>query len=259
MKNSMKKLDMKMRLPILAAFFAFQVSCSVAEPDPNLPQAETAAPEAYAPLLEKYVRDDGVRYAAWYGNADDRKALEQVVDFYATTRPPEDRDTSLAWHLNAYNAWILQKILEKYPTEGPLHNEPTFFHLPGITLSGRKLSFDHLEQKLIRPVFEEPRIHFALNCASESCPPLHDRPFTAATLDADLEQLTRRFINHNPQGVAVKGRTVHLSKLLKWYAEDFGGEGNLVAYLNSYREAPLPANATVEFMEYSWKLNETTK
>lgn len=233
------------------------VSCSVAEPEASLPRATSSAPPEYGMLLKKYAGKDGVRYRAWHASASDREALGKVIEFYARTRPPEDRDMSLAWHLNAYNANILEKILNKYPTSGPLDKNPTFFHLPTVELSGRKLSFNHLEQKLIRPVFNEPRIHFALNCASESCPPLHDQPFSATTLDVDLEKLTRRFINENPQAIVLEDKTIRISNLFKWYADDFGGEDKLIAYINQYRDSPLPSNAKFSYLDYSWKLNES--
>jgi len=98
-------------------------------------------------------------------------------------------------------------------------------------------------------------MHFALNCASESCPPLATKPFTAQTLDTDLDRLTRAFINDNPQGVVVKNKRPQISKLFDWYAEDFEGNSNLIAYINRYRNSPIPDPPKVDFFDYSWKLN----
>jgi len=221
----------------------------------DLPRAKESAPPAYEELLDRYAMPEGVRYAAWHGNAGDMEKLRSVVDFYSSTLPPADRDASLAWHLNAYNAWILHNILAKYPTEGPLDGETLFFHGNRIVISGQKTSLNYLEQKVIRPTFQEPRIHFAINCASESCPPLHTEPFTAAKLDADLKNLTRAFINDNPQGVILVGNKARLSKIFEWYADDFGGKDRLVEFVNRYRNEPLPARAKVGFLDYSWKLN----
>ncbi|MGF1657009.1 MAG: DUF547 domain-containing protein [Verrucomicrobiales bacterium] len=220
--------------------------------------AATEYPDVYAKLLQTYVGPEGVKYAQWHANEQDMEAIREVVEFYGTTKPPEDKAASLAWHLNAYNAWILHNILRKYPTDGPLAGEAFFFHGNRIRVSGQRTSFDNLEQKLIRPVFNEPRIHFALNCAAESCPPLWNQPFRAATLDADLEMLTLAFINNHPEGVVVApdGR-VQLSKIFEWYAEDFGGKDNLLAYVNQYRNQNIPIDARVEILEYSWSLNET--
>ena len=92
----------------------------------DVPVADSAAPKEYAALLKTYVTPGGVRYAAWKQNAGDIAALQRVADFYAGTKAPKDRDTALAWHINAYNSWILHNILAKYPTKGPLAGEPLF-------------------------------------------------------------------------------------------------------------------------------------
>ena len=244
------------RFPALVFTFLL-AACTHKDALADLPRATESAPPAYAELLSRYAAPDGVRYSAWHGNREDMEKLRAVVDFYATTLPPADRDTSLAWHLNAYNAWILHNILKKYPTKGLLDGETLFFHGNRIIISGKKTSFDHLEQKVIRPTFQEPRIHFALNCASKSCAPLDTKPFTAATLDADLERLTRAFINKNPQGVVPERKQVKLSKIFEWYAEDFGGKDQLIPYINHYRDQPVPADSKMEFLDYSWKLNAT--
>jgi len=222
----------------------------------DVPVADSAAPKEYAALLKIYVTPDGVRYAAWKRNAGDIAALQRVADFYAGTKAPKDRDTALAWHINAYNSWILRNILAKYPTKGPLVGEPLFFHGNRIVISGEKTSFNDLEQKVIRPTFKEPRVHFALNCASASCPPLATRPFEAATLNEQLDQLVRAFANGNPLAIQVSGKGVSLSKIFDWYADDFAAAGGAVAFINRYRKAPLPADARVKFMEYDWSLNE---
>ncbi len=247
--------DMRNFVLTLTAGFALTACVGIQAENPG--RADAAAPPEYAALLKKYVAPEGVRYADWHGNADDMKKLEAVVGFYADTQPPANRDDSLAWHLNAYNAWILHNILKKYPTKGPLDGETFFFHGNRIKVAGKQTSFDHLEQKVIRPTFEEPRIHFALNCAAGSCPPLWNEPFRGDTLDRDLERLTREFINDNPEGVVPEGNRVKLSKIFEWYADDFGGKDNLVAYVNKFRNSPVTADANVEFLDYRWTLNET--
>ncbi|MGF1679232.1 MAG: DUF547 domain-containing protein [Candidatus Methylacidiphilales bacterium] len=222
----------------------------------SLPHAVDAAPSAFTGLLSKYARPDGVHYEAWRANEADIEALQEVVGFYASHLPPENKQAALAWHLNAYNAWILHHVLKKYPTPGPLDGNPLFFKMESIIISGEKTSFDHLEKKRILAVYQDPRLHFAVNCASESCPPLHTQPFIGDTLQDDLDRLTRAFINTNPQGVVAGQGEVGLSKIFDWYADDFGGRNQLIAYLNRYRDQTVPANARVRFLDYSWKLNE---
>jgi hypothetical protein len=229
-------------------------SCSQASPPPA---ATSAYPAEYAELLKIYVMPEGVRYAAWHASQADVERLKKVTEFFASTAPPTDRNASFAWHLNAYNAWILDAILAKYPTKGPMEGGNSFFQADRIVVSGKKTSFNDLEQKVIRPTFHDPRVHFALNCASRSCPPLQGKPFDPGTLDEDLNRLARAFINNNPQGVVSEtDQVVRLSKLFDWYADDFGGKGNQAAFINRYREEALPSGAKVEFVDYNWSLNE---
>lgn len=235
--------------------FAFS-ACSSS----TTPQASPAVgsfPPVYAELLQKYATPTGVRYAAWHKNAGDLKKLKGVTDFYATTTPPvSSKEANLAWHLNAYNAWILQNVFAKYPTKGPLDESPQFFDQADIVISGSKTSFNHFEQKVIRPTFQDPRVHFALNCASTSCPPLHVTPFAAETLDADLDRLASAFINSDAVQVTYGNQTVRVSKIFDWYAADFGGKENVLAYVNQYRTSKLPDSSELAFLDYDWSLNE---
>lgn len=235
----------------------FVLALGACSSSPKISPATGSHPPVYAELLEKYATPAGVRYSAWHQNPGDLQKLGEVTDFYATTTPPgSSQEDSLAWHLNAYNAWILRNVLAKYPTQGPLEGTPQFFDADTIVISGRKMSFNHLEQKIIRPTFQDPRVHFALNCASTSCPPLHLRPFTGATLEADLDHLTAAFINSDAVQPADGNRTVRVSKIFDWYAEDFGGRGNVLAYVGRYRKSALPATPGLEFLDYDWALNE---
>jgi hypothetical protein len=116
------------------------------------------------------------------------------------------------------------------------------------------MSFNALEKDLIRPRFNEPRIHFALNCASRSCPPLRTEPYTAAKLDAQLDEQTRGYVNEE-RGVKVSGDSAQLSKIFDWYKEDFGGESGVNAFLAKYRGGKAGFKK-VTYQEYDWSLNE---
>ena len=213
--------------------------------------------DEYARLLKKYVTPAGVRYAEWKANAEDRQAIQNVVDGIASA-PASTAKTKeqLAFHLNAYNAWILREAVEKYPTKSVKDPLFTFFTGKRITVAGEKMSFNRLEKEIIRPRFEEPRIHFALNCASRSCPPLRNEPYAAAAIDEQLEEQARDFVN-SPKGVAMTKESVNLSKIFDWYKEDFGGPPGVIAFINKRRATPIPANAKLTYQEYDWGLNES--
>jgi len=220
-----------------------------------LPSLASYPPE-YAEILQKYVNSSGVDYAGLHENSQDKQKLQTAVDYYAKGDIPQDTQEALSWHLNAYNAWILKKIMDKYPTKGPLSGgDVLFFHKKSIVIAGKKTSFDKLEQKVIRPVYQESRIHFALNCASKSCPPLRNEPFSAKKLNAQLNEQAEQFINGNSQGVVVSNAGIKLSKIFEWYAEDFGGKGNLVTWINHYRTPKVSSDQTPQFLKYDWGLN----
>lgn len=248
---------MKMLILTIAAVATSSAASAIAqEPAPR------TWVDDYDMLLGKYVTPRGVKYKSWHASSADRRALKKVITRISKEKlSGKSRDEQLAFYLNAYNAWILHRILQDYPTDGPggggFFGRRKFFGSENITVAGKKTSFSLLENKIIRPRFKEPRTHFALNCASASCPPLNTRAFRGETLDETLDALTRNFINKNRKGVIAKngGKKLEVSKIFDWYQEDF--RGGTVTYLNKYRTKKLPKNAKVSFQKYHWTLNET--
>lgn len=211
-------------------------------------------------LLREYVADDGIRYSDWWHDARAVAALDEVVAGLAALRPsgmPDD--ARLAYWINLYNAVTLKVVLDHYPIA-------TVRHLAGpdtgpwqwklVTVEGRELSLDEIENAVLRPEFAEPRIHFALNCAARSCPPLRAEAYTAARLDEQLEEQTTRFLG-DPRETAVddEGRLV-LSRIFDWYAEDFvKAAGSVAAWVRHYRE-DVGEDVVIGFRDYDWALNE---
>lgn len=204
----------------------------------------------YDSLLRKYATPQGVKYKAWVANKADVAKLHSVTDAIAKQAPSGDYNAKLAFHLNAYNAWILRAVIDNYPMKSIKDVKLLFFKRYNITVSGRKMSFSHLENNIIRKQFKEPRIHFALNCASKSCPPLHNKAFHANTLGRTLKKLTRNFVN-SPSGVTVDGNTARISKIFDWYKSDFG---NVATYINQYRKEKI--TGSIKHQSYDWSLNE---
>lgn len=219
----------------------------------NAPQAVAADWDAeYGRLLKKYVTPSGVKYAAWKASAEDVAALKSVTDAIASAPNPGSGKAALPFYINAYNAWILQEVVSKYPIKTIKDPLFTFFTSKRITVAGEKMSFNHLEKEVIRKL-NEPRIHFALNCASRSCPPLASTPFDGAQLDSQLTRLTRAFCN-SANGAKIAGKSAKVSMIFDWYKDDFGGDS--AGFINKYRTEPIPAGAKLEFAPYDWSLNE---
>jgi hypothetical protein len=213
--------------------------------------------EPYNRLLAKYVTSGGVKYAAWKSDAADMQALQAVVDGIAKESISGlDKRQQLAFYLNAYDAWILHEALGKYPTASVKDTFFTFFTAKKITVAGQQTSFKALEDNVIRNL-GEPRVHFALNCASRSCPPLNRQAFSAPRLEEQFEKLAKNYVN-SERGVKydAASKTAELSKIFDWYKDDFKGVGGPLAFINKHRTVPIPNEAKINYQEYDWGLNE---
>jgi hypothetical protein len=214
--------------------------------------------ETYNRLLGKYVTSGGVKYTEWKSNAGDLQAIQTVVDGIAKENVSAmGKQQQLAFYINAYNAWILHEALGKYPTKSVKDALFTFFTGKRITVAGQQTSFNALEKETIRSRFSEPRVHFALNCASRSCPPLNREAFAADKLEAQFEKLAKGYVN-SEKGVKYSAatKTAELSKIFDWYKDDFKGEGGALAFINKRRATPIPNDAKISYQDYDWGLNE---
>ncbi len=211
----------------------------------------------YNRLLSKYATGSGVKYADWKSNAGDRQSLQKIVDAIAQENVSSlGQKDQLAFYVNAYNAWILHEALGKYPTRSVKDALFTFFTGKRIKVAGQQTSFNALEKETIRSKFSDPRVHFALNCASSSCPPLQPEAFTGDKLDGQFEKLAKTFVN-SERGVhySAEKKTAELSKIFDWYKEDFK-DGGPVQFINNRRTAPLPSDVKISYQNYDWSLNE---
>lgn len=243
---------------------------AVAEPPP-VPVDAVLSGAAHAPfdtLLHKYVKGTGVDYNAWDTNDADLGALRRYVAALETVPisqlpdEPAARDAELAYWINLYNAATLHLVLEDYPVDsikdlGGLLSSP--WDRKVVTVEGTELTLNDIENRVIRARFDdEPRIHFALNCASKSCPPLRAEAYTGARLDEQLEEQTRAFLS-DPGHSRVEGDHYRLSKIFDWYKDDFvKAAGSVPAFVRPYvpRAETLREDAKVKHLDYDWALNE---
>jgi hypothetical protein len=240
----------------------------------------------YAKVIRDHVRMPSVDYAALKNG---RQALDAAVDAFAQASEAEERgwtrEQRLAFWINAYNAFTLRAIVDHYPIRGPwltLQPRNSIRQISGVwttirwRAAGRELTLDDIEHQILRRELKDPRIHFAINCASVSCPPLPPEPYRAETLDAQLDEAARRYLA-SPEGMRIDGNTLRVSSILRWYGEDFverfasiAPEGRdekeravrgVIIRFGPPEAAALAGKAStpIRFLSYDWSLNDATE
>ncbi|MDE2427476.1 MAG: DUF547 domain-containing protein [Burkholderiales bacterium] len=235
-------------------------------------------------LLKKHVvvlKAGQVTQVDYSGFKTDRAALRQYLSSASGVARPEfdqwSKQEQLAFLLNAYNAWTVELILSAYPDVSSIKDLGSLLQSPWkkrfIPLLGKTRSLDDIEHDLIRGSgrYQEPRVHFAANCASIGCPALRQEAYVAERLDAQLEDATQKFLSdrsrNRPEDDALK-----VSSIFKWYRGDFEqgwrGASSLGGFLALYREAlGLPAETAnslaagkmhIDFLPYDWRLNASS-
>lgn len=171
--------------------------------------------------------------------------------------PPADgskKAEKLAYYINLYNAATVKLILQHYPLHSIKDIEKPWDR-KWIQVGGKTLSLGEIEHDILRKM-DEPRIHFAINCASYSCPNLRDEAFEADQLEMQLQQCTRDFIN-DPSKNKISKDLMVLSQLFQWYKDDFTHSDKLATYIDPFTEVAVERDARVKYMEYDWSLNES--
>lgn len=238
---------------------------------------------AWTTLLERHVRwnPEGTATTVDYaGFARDRAALQAYLDaLSAVPRADFDRwpaDQRTAFLLNAYNAFTVELVLGAWPNLESIKDLGSLLRSPWkrrfFVLLGEERHLDDVEHGLLRgaPGFDEPRIHFAVNCASIGCPALRPEAYVAARLDAQLDDQTRRFLRDRTRNrFDVASNTLIVSRIFDWYAEDFergpGGTRSVAGFLAAYADelAATPearariarGTVTLDYSDYDWTIN----
>lgn len=209
--------------------------------------------DVFDELLKKHVSDKGnVDYKAFKA---DRTKLKTYLTALSTNMPKEDwkREDILAYWINAYNAFTIKLIIDNYPTKSIKDiKDPwgtRFFKL------GKKwYNLNEIEHQILRKM-DEPRIHFAINCASVSCPQLFNEAFAADRLEDQLVKATKGFLQDTSRN-EITTNQLKVSKIFKWFSKDFKKDGNLIDFLNKYSEIVIADKAKVSYKDYDWNLNE---
>ena len=219
-------------------------------------------------LLKKHVDDDGyVNYTALHRSSKDRQALTAYLNKLSKANPSlkSSNDGKLAFWINAYNALTVHGILREYPTSSIRNHTARFFGYNiwkdlYLNVAGRAYSLDHIEHQLLRKM-DEPRIHFAIVCASIGCPRLLNRAYTADKVDTQLETNAKDFFRRR-QNFQHSGNRFYLSSILDWFGEDFGSSQaaqlrRISKWLpEASQSAASRGSVSVSFMDYNWNLND---
>ena len=212
-------------------------------------------------LLGRYNRQGQVDYA---GLKQAEARLDAYLEGLAGIDPDSlDRDEQFAFYANAYNAWTVKLILTGYPGVTSIKDFGSLFKSPWkkkfVDINGEIMTLDHIEHDILRPRFQDPRVHFAINCAAKSCPPLYREAFEGTRLHAQLDDATRRFLNDRRFN-RLEGKTLYVSSIFKWFNKDF--RGDIVGFFEQYGAPDLKAGIaadreqiTVTYLDYDWSLN----
>lgn len=241
---------------------------------------------SYGALLAAVVREPRVDYRALQARGAELLAVERV--FNQVTRAEVDgwsRDQQMAFWSNAYNVFTLRAIVDHYPIRGSVFSlspRNSIRQISGVwdrlqwSVAGQRLTLDQIEHEILRPVFQEPLVHFAVNCASVSCPIIAAEPYRADRLQAQLEGAARRYLA-SPLGLTVNGDTLNVSSIFKWYGGDFvaryrdegppGGSDTdraILGLVSTFGPPEAVAAARsgrtrVRFLDYDWSLNDVVR
>lgn len=236
-------------------------------------------------LLQKHIKtvNDGASTEVDYAGIKKQRSMLQYylkqlsqisrIEFDTWSKPKQ-----LAFLINAYNAWTVEFILTEYPNIESIKDLGSFFSSPWdkkfIPLLGQKLSLNNIEHGLIRGSdrYNDPRIHFAVNCASIGCPALLEEAYTEQKIEQQLTQQTERFLTDTSRNY-IKGDDLNLSSIFKWYGDDFEvgfrGSKSIQSFILLYSKALNLSDAQqaalakqsfdIDFLDYNWKLNDTNE
>lgn len=210
-------------------------------------------------LLKKHVSSSGnVNYKGFIA---DKRQLETYLGSLSKEWPLDkwSKNEQLSFWINAYNAFTIKAIIDHYPVKSITHikvpSAENVWKATFFSIGGKKTSLDQIENKILRVEFDEPRMHFAINCASISCPVLRNEAYRADRLDVQLTEQTERFFKDSTKN-QISSTSPALSSIFDWFKSDFTKHGTLIDFINRYSTTKISNSAKISYMEYNWNLNE---
>lgn len=249
---------------LVPVFFAtlllFSFSCRVGDYQSS---SRPVSHSIWDSLLHQNVTENGqVNYR---GIIADSSRFKAYLNLLSTNHPNEknwSREEQMAYWINAYNAYTVKMIVDHYPVLSikdikngiPFVN--TVWDIKFIQIEDASYDLNNIEHGILRPKYAEPRIHFAVNCASVSCPRLRNEAFTADKLEEQLTDQARYFLSNPGKNKISEAGNAELSKIFSWFKGDFTKSGTLIEFINQYSEVKLDPKANLSYLDYDWTLNE---
>ena len=204
-------------------------------------------------ILQKHVSSDGhVDYKAIKSNPTN---LDLYLTSFSKSIPNDNwtKNETLAFWINAYNAFTIKLIIDNYPVKS-IKDIKKPWDRSFIKIGNETMSLNHIEHDILRKM-NDPRIHFAIVCASVSCPKLQNKAYIPSKLDIQLSEATTEFLSDTSKNTISKN-SLELSKIFQWFSKDFKQYGSLISFLNQYTQIEISKDAKVKFKDYNWDLNE---
>jgi len=220
--------------------------------------AKPVSHELWNTFTGKYVSPSGsVNYKAIVKNKSELEAYLTVLKNAHPTAKWAENERKAYW-INAYNAFTIKLIIDNYPVKsikdiGGALKSP--WDKSFIVIENQTYSLSDIEHKILRKEFNDPRIHFAINCASVSCPRLANHAYLPEKLDEQLNEAAISFINDKSRN-NITPDLARLSSIFDWFTGDFTKKGSLIDFLNQYSKIKINPTAKVKFLDYNWNLNE---
>lgn len=217
--------------------------------------------EGWTTLLQTHVSETG--FVDYKGIKEHENELDAYLTVLSQNHPTSawDKKDQLAFWINAYNAFTVKLIVKNYPVisikdlGGSIYKVNTPWDEKFIHIGDETYDLNNIEHGIIRKDFDDPRIHFAVNCASISCPPLRNEAYIGSKLNAQLDDQARTFIN-DPSKNKISKNKAQLSKIFTWFKGDFSQNGKTVIdFINEYATEKITAKTKISYFDYDWNLN----
>lgn len=209
--------------------------------------------EVWTNILQKNVNEEGnVNYKSLKEHSSE---LITYLKELEKNQPQDSWDTNRqkAYWINAYNAYTIQLVLNYYPIKS-IKDIKNPWDQDLIPFNGTLISLNTVEHNILRKM-NDPRIHFAIVCASISCPRLQTKAFEPETLELQLNRATKEFLSDATKN-SLSTNLLELSKIFRWFRKDFELDGSLIDFLNNYSDIKIDEKAKIKFKDYNWDLNE---